>query len=186
MSASKAAAAAAGRTLLKAGSRSIPAAARGGGAGRRGSKVARGLASVSLNQQQQQQSSQSRGTHGAMLAGASACAALVGVAALLEAEDLEGMLPAFLSERLQQQASPKALARIEEVSEEKEKSRYVVKGKKTGNTFVVVAPRPFFRGKRFSKQKCQVAPLIKLPRTLASLDTSTHRHSAGGHGSHAD
>lgn len=123
MSASKAAATAAGRVLLKAGSRSLPAAVRGAGGGR-GSKVARGLASVSLNQQ----SSHHRGAaQGAML-GVAACAAAVGLAALLESEGLEGMLPASLLEKLQQQGSPKALARIEEVS-------HITKKKKKKSTW---------------------------------------------------
>lgn len=157
MSASKAAATAAGRALLKAGSRSLPAAVRGGGGGGRGSKAARGLASVSLNQQH---SSQSRGTQGAMFAGASACAALVGMAALLEAEDLEAVLPAFLSERLQQQGSPKALARIEEVRRRK----YVVKGKKTGKKNTSVVAR-FLRAALFVVEVSAFALLIKqLPR----------------------
>lgn len=112
MSARKAAATAVGRALLKAGSRFPPAAARGGGG--RGSKVARGLASVSLNQLSSQHH-QHRGTQGALFAGVS-CAALAGMVALLKSEDLEGVLPAFLLEKLQRQvSSPKALARIEEV-----------------------------------------------------------------------
>lgn len=71
----------------------------------------------------------------------------------MEAEDLEGMLPAFLSERLQQQASPKALARIEEVRAKK------VRGEReeNWNTFVVVAPRPFFSRKTIFEAKVPAA-----------------------------
>lgn len=145
MSASKAAATAAGRALLKAGARSLPVA-RGGG--RRGSsKVARGLASVTLNQQQH------RGAQGAMFMGVSACtAAVVGLAALLESEDLEGVLPAGMLEKLQQQGSSTALARIEEVREREiaqQKSTWSPRRELEKNTFVLaVAPRVFSCGSR--------------------------------------
>lgn len=122
MSATKTAATAAGRALLKAGSRTLPAAVRGGGRGG-GSKVARGIASVTLNQHD------NRGTHGVLAVGAAACAAAVGLAALVEAEDLEGMVPAFLLEKLQQQGSSAALARIDEVSRTQ---KYVVNESRRG------------------------------------------------------
>lgn len=149
MSASKAAATAAGRALLKAGSRSLPAAVRGAaGGGGRGSNVvavarglARGLASGSVSLEASQQHRQHhRGTQGALLAGVS-CVALLGVAALMESEDLESVLPTLLWEKLEQQGSPKALARIEEVRRktEHEKSTWS-RGRKTAgkyeNTFV--------------------------------------------------
>lgn len=114
MSATMTAATAAGRALLRAGSR-----ARGGAGG--GSRAARGLTSLSFNQRSQDH----RGTQAVVAVGVAACAAVVGVATLVEAQDLEGMLPAFLLEKLQQQDSPKALARIEEVSDVKRKVRGV-------------------------------------------------------------
>lgn len=116
MSATKAAATAAGRALLKAGSCTLPAAVRGGGGG---SKVARGLASITLHHS----AHHNQRTQGVMFAGAlGACAAVVGIAMLVESENLEGVLPAFLLEKLQQQGSSAALARIEEVR----KKKYVV------------------------------------------------------------
>eukprot|EP00903_Cladosiphon_okamuranus_P007694 g7456.t1 len=167
MSAGKVAATAAGRALLKAGSRSLPATARGGAG--RGSKGARCLSSVgvSLNQHHH------RGAQGALIAGVS-CAALVGVAALLESEDLGGVLPAPLLEKLQLQqqvSAPKALARIEEF--------YAVDGDK-----------PLGRGqfgtvcKATDKVTGEVVAVKCVPRNKASEahireEADVHREAAG-------